>query len=193
MKTAGLHLHFDIIAIGCSAGGIEALKAILPKIKKGFRPTVVVVQHIAPMTHMTLADFFKDYCELPVKEAEDKEPIAPGTIYFAPTGYHLLIENNRSFALSVESPVQFARPSIDVFMESVACVYKEAAAGFILTGSNRDGADGLKLIKTMGGFAGVQDPTTADFVQMPEAALETTETLFVLSISEIQNLIAGLE
>lgn len=188
-----MHLKFDMVAIGCSAGGIDALKGILPRIPKGFRPTVLIVQHIAPMAHATLADFFVDFCNVPVKEVEDKEPIAAGTIYFAPSGYHTLIERDRTFALSVDAPVQFARPSIDVMMESVATVYRDLSAGFILTGSNRDGADGLRQILAHGGFVAVQDPKTSDFPQMPEAALEATQTLFVLSLSEIQHLIAGLE
>ena len=193
MKPQQPHLHFDLVAIGCSAGGIDALKGILPKLPKNFRPTVVVVQHIARTVRSTLADFFVEQCQIPVKEAEDKEPIASGTIYFAPSGYHLLIEDDRTFALSVDAPVQFARPSIDVLMESVARVYRDLGAGFVLTGSNRDGADGLAEMLAQGGFVAVQDPKTADFPQMPQAAVDATQTLFVLSLAEIEHLIAGLE
>jgi two-component system chemotaxis response regulator CheB len=192
MREIVISRQFDLIAIGSSAGGIDALKRILPKIRKPFRPSVVVVQHIAPMSHATLADFFRDLCEVPVKEAEDKEPIASGTIYFAPAGYHLLIEKDHSFALNIDRPVQFARPSIDVLMESVAGVYTDMAAGFVLTGSNSDGAEGLRQMQKAGGLVVVQRPETAEFSFMPGAALAATKTVFALTLSEIEDLITGL-
>ncbi|RYZ78177.1 MAG: chemotaxis protein CheB, partial [Proteobacteria bacterium] len=105
MKSPLAQRPFEMLALGCSAGGIEALKLILTRIRPPFRPSIVVVQHIAPLAYTTLADFFAEICHVPVKEAEDKEPIRPGTIYFAPAGYHLLIENDRSFSLSVDAHV----------------------------------------------------------------------------------------
>lgn len=192
MSASALNSPFDIVAIGCSAGGIEAMKAILTQLQPPFKPAVVVIQHIAPTVHSNLAEFFSEICELPVKEAEDKEAIVGGHIYFAPAGYHLLVEKTRTFALSLDAPVQFARPSIDVFMESVATVYKNRSAGFVLTGANADGAEGLKCIQEAGGLAVVQNPVGAEFKFMPEAALNATETSFVFSLREIEHLITGL-
>lgn len=192
MTDALTNRKYEMIVIGSSAGGIDALKRVLARLKTPFAPAIVVIQHIAPAIHTSIADLFKEICSLPVKEAEDKEPIAGGVIYFAPAGYHLLVEKSRTFALSVDSPVHFARPSIDVFMESAAEVYKEQCAGFVLTGANNDGADGLKRIQQVGGMIVVQNPQSAEFKSMPEAALQATETSFVFSLHEIEDLITSL-
>jgi two-component system chemotaxis response regulator CheB len=187
-----MNRKYELIAIGCSAGGIDALKTVLGHLKEPFAPTIVVVQHIAPTAHASIADLFREICALPVKEAEDKETISGGVIYFAPAGYHLFVEKSRTFALSVDSPVHFARPSIDVFMESAAEVYKERCAGFVLTGANNDGAEGLKSIEHAGGMIAVQNPQSAEFKSMPQAALQATETSFVFSLREIEDLITSL-
>jgi two-component system chemotaxis response regulator CheB len=175
----------DLVIIGSSAGGIEALKLLLPQLPKGYRPSVVVIQHIGQQLHSSLSDFYGSICVLPVKEAEDKEPLAPGTIYFAPSGYHLLVESDHSFALSVDPPVHYVRPAVDVFMESAAPIFKDRLVGVILTGANADGAQGLKSILDYGGGGLVQDPATAQFPTMPKAALEVSVTSSVMSLSDI--------
>lgn len=189
MRTEGLKL----IAIGCSAGGIEALKKILPQLPAGYKPTVVVIQHIGQHLHNTLAEFYSTLCVLPVKEAEDKENLKPGTIYFAPAGYHLLLEDESSFALNVDPLVHYVRPSIDVFMESAAPLCKDKLVGVILTGANSDGAQGLKLIHDCGGVTLVQSPESADFPAMPRAALEVSVTSASLSLSDIANYLCAIK
>ena len=165
MKSAG------IVAVGCSAGGVEALLKLLPSLKKDFPLPVAVVIHQASDSVSILPRLFTDRCELVVKEAEDKEFLSKGTIYFAPPGYHLLYESDYSFSLSVEDPVYFSRPSIDVFFESVAAG-TGPSIGVILTGANSDGASGIRQIAAAGGFAFVQDPRDAAQAGMPTAAIE---------------------
>jgi two-component system chemotaxis response regulator CheB len=185
--------NIRLVTIGCSAGGIEALKNILPLLPADYEPSVVVIQHIGNQVRTTLAEFFASICGLNVKEAEDKEPLRPGTIYFAPSSYHLLLESDLSFALSVDPPVHYVRPAIDVFMESAAPILKDKLVGVVLSGANHDGASGLKRIADYGGITLVQDPKTADFPTMPAAALEGSVTSKALSLGEIAKFLCDLK
>jgi two-component system chemotaxis response regulator CheB len=128
---------------------------------------------------------------LPVKEAEDKEPIQPGTVYFAPPDYHLLIDRGPAFALSSDEPVHFSRPSIDVLFDSAADIYGERLIGVILTGANQDGAEGLAAIGHAGGRTVVQDPVSAAVAYLPEAALQEGPVDFVLSLAQLRDLFAS--
>jgi two-component system, chemotaxis family, protein-glutamate methylesterase/glutaminase len=131
-------------------------------------------------------------CALRVKEANEKEPIQAGVIYLAPPNYHLLIENDRTFSLSIDERVNYARPSIDMLFETAAQVYGPQTVGIILTGANNDGANGLRLIKERGGLAIVQDPRTAESTFMPQAALEATPVDHLLSIPEMGKLLVRI-
>lgn len=176
---------FDLIVMGCSAGGIEALKIVLGPLRSNKLPPVVIVQHRGTDRPPLLVSFFNGFCKLPVKEAESKEPLQKGHIYFAPGGYHLLISDELSFDLTVEEPVNFSRPSINVLFESVACIPNINALGVVMTGANGDGALGLKKIVENGGQAIVQNPKEALFSQMPQAALNLTPKAKQLDLQEI--------
>ena len=126
---------------------------------------------------------------LKIKEADEKEKIEPGTIYISPANYHLMVGNDKCFELSIDERVNFARPSIDVLFESAAGVYKDALIGIVLTGSNNDGANGLKKIKDNGGLAIAQDPDTADAGYMPAAAIAATQVDYILPLNEIMDLL----
>lgn len=182
----------QVIVIGSSAGGIEVLKKILTLIPRSFSCSVVVVQHIGTEISQTLSQFFSEICQIPVKEAEDKVKIESGTIYFAPAGYHLLIETEGSFALNLDPVVNYARPSIDVLMETAAIAFGDKLLGIILTGANQDGAEGLRQISRHKGLTVVQDPSEATFPTMPLAALEIAPVDYILKSQEIADLIAGL-
>lgn len=175
----------DVIAIGASAGGVEALGVLLPALPKGFTASVVVVLHLPPDRESLLVELFSHRCALPVREPEDKEPLAPGTIYFAPPGYHLLVERDKTFSLSLEPPVNFSRPSIDVFFESVAYSLGPRAMGLLLTGANDDGARGLKALQQKGGRVWVQSPDDAQNRQMPQAALAQVVPDAVLTLEQL--------
>jgi two-component system chemotaxis response regulator CheB len=123
-------------------------------------------------------------CSLPVREAEDKVAIEQGTVSIAPPDYHLLVEPDH-LSLSLEEPVRFSRPSIDVLFESAARAFDGALAGVVLTGANDDGADGLVAIKRAGGITIVQDPATASSPTMPEAAIRSGAADKVLPLEDI--------
>ncbi|MDB5829551.1 MAG: chemotaxis protein CheB, partial [Variovorax sp.] len=163
--------RIDAVVIGASAGGIDALLILLAGLPASWRLPVVTVLHLSEGRESRLAEVFAQRLTIPVREAEDKCPLAPGTLYFAPPGYHLSIERNRTFSLSCEPPVLFSRPSIDVLMSSAADAYEEALAGLLLTGANEDGARGMAHIHALGGFTAVQDPAEAHVPTMPLAAL----------------------
>lgn len=185
-------MRYKAVVIGVSAGGIMALRDILPQLPAGFAPSVFIVQHIHANHTESLASYFQPFCHIPVRDACDKEPIRPGTIYFAPPNYHLLVENERYLALSVDEKVHFSRPSIDVLFESAAEVYKADLIGVILTGANQDGAAGLHCVRNHGGLAVVQDPQTAVMSTMPEAALQYGGIDYVLPLPEIGELLARM-
>ena len=154
--------------------------------------SVVVGQHRGPTGGERLAPLLQRNTRLPVREAEDKDRLIPGTIYLAPPDYHTLIEEDGSIALSTEAHVRHARPSIDVLFRSAAEAYRERCVGVVLTGANEDGAEGLALIKQLGGVAVVQDPRTAERREMPAAAIEATHADVVLPLEEIGLFLRGL-
>jgi two-component system chemotaxis response regulator CheB len=164
-------MEIQAIAIGASAGGVDALAILLEALPERFKPAILVVVHIPGDRPSMLADLFGASCRLPVREALDKEPVAPGTIYFAPPDYHLLVEKDKSLSLSHDAPVAFSRPSIDVLFESAALAYGPALLGIVLTGANSDGADGLAAVRRAGGHAWVQEPKDAVAGAMPSAAI----------------------
>lgn len=176
--------EFEIVVIGTSTGGLKALQTLLSGLPGEFPLPVVIVQHRGTGSENGLCEFLSKSSSLPVSEPEDKEPMLPGHIYLAPRDYHLLIEN-RSFALSTDPAVGFARPSIDVLFESAADQYQERTIGVILTGANRDGARGLAAIKSRGGITIVEDPSSASCREMPDAALALTNADWVLALQEI--------
>lgn len=180
-----MEVQAEAVVIGASAGALEALSAILPQLPATFTLPVMVVVHIPPDRSSILADLFRAKCRIPVAEAEDKEPIVPGTIYFAPPDYHLLIESNKCLALSSDEPVLFSRPSIDVLFETAADSYGAGLIAIILTGANHDGAKGLRAVIDAGGTALVQDPEGAFASAMPEAAIRLCPESRVSSLEQI--------
>lgn len=180
----------DVLAIGASAGGVEALGVLLPALPRDFAASVVVVLHLPPDRESLLVELFSPRCALPVREPEDKEPLAPGTLYFAPPGYHLLVEPDKTFSLSLEPPVNFSRPSIDVCLESIAYSLGSRAMGLLLTGANDDGARGLKAIQQKGGTVWVQSPDEAQNRQMPQAALALVAPDAVLTLGQLAERLA---
>jgi len=184
--------RIEMVVIGGSAGGVDALFQLLPSIPAGFRSTVVCILHVPADRDSRLAELFELRAALPVREARDKEQLEPGVIYFAGSGYHLSVERDRCFSLSCEPPVQFARPAIDVLMESAADAYGPALAGILLTGANHDGADGMCHIRERGGLTVVQDPGEAQASAMPIEAIRRCAPHLVLPLSGIRTLLPML-
>jgi len=175
------------VVIGTSAGALEALSIILPALPADFRLPVLIVVHVPPDRASVLAELFRKKCRLPVREAEDKEPIKHGTVYFAPPGYHLLVEMDKHLSLSVDEPILYSRPSIDALFESAADAYGPGLIAIVLTGASHDGASGLRTVAEAGGVTIVQNPADAFAPAMPEAALNACPQALVLSLREIAN------
>ena len=176
---------FRCITIGVSAGGMHALSTIIPALPADFPIPIIVIQHISPQSDNYTTRYLDSISKIRVKEVDEKEKILPGKVYTAPPNYHVLIEEDETFSLSVEDRINFARPSIDVLFESAADVYGSTLIGVILTGANNDGSKGLKQIKEDGGLTIVQDPDTAEVDGMPRAAIETTRVDYILKLDEI--------
>lgn len=183
----------EAILVGASAGGVEALLKVFGHLRKGFRLPVLVVLHLPDERDSQLAKVFGHRLAVPVEEARDKQRIVPGTVYVAPAGYHLSVEQDRSLSLSLEEPVHYSRPSIDVLFESAADAYGPNLLAVVLTGANDDGARGLARVRELGGITVVQDPDEALVPTMPEAALALHEPDHILTLQGIGQLLAGLE
>ncbi|AXA93501.1 chemotaxis protein CheB [Massilia sp. YMA4] len=185
--------EFAAIVIGASAGGVNALLEILPGLPKDYPYPVVTVLHVMKGRQNQLAEVFQQRLALRVLEAGDKDDLRPGTLYFAPAGYHLSVEEGGVFSLSQEEPVHFARPAIDLTMQSAADVYGDQLVGILLTGANQDGAAGLAAIGAAGGLTVVQDPAEAQVAVMPNEAIRLRQPDLVLTLREIRSLLTMLE
>jgi two-component system, chemotaxis family, protein-glutamate methylesterase/glutaminase len=177
--------RIDAVVVGASAGAVEALGVLLPALPRTLAIPVIVVVHLPPNRASLMAELFRPRCQLDVREAEDKQPIDPATIWFAPPNYHLLIERDRSFALSLDEPVNFSRPSIDVLFESAADVYGQRLLAMVLTGANHDGAQGAQVVRAASGLVAVQDPATAFAPTMPALCIERAQPDLIGTLEEL--------
>ena len=181
---------YRIVVIGASAGGLHALRTVLEALPADFTIPIVVVQHRSRDSEL-LCELLQETTPLRVIEVNDKVGTAPGHVYVAPPDYHLLVEEGY-FALSVDEPVRFSRPSIDVTFESAVDSYGMDTIGVVLTGANQDGAHGLRRIVEAGGYAVVQDPATAEVRVMPQAAIAAVPGARVLPLEQIGRHLAGI-
>jgi two-component system chemotaxis response regulator CheB len=182
----------QVLVMGGSAGALDALARILPHLTARCLVPVAIVVHLAPARSNGLAEVLRTTSALSVKDAEDKEPLQAGTIYVAPPDYHLLIERAGTLALSMDAPVLYSRPAIDVLFESAADARGAGVAGVLLSGASADGAHGLAAIAEAGGVTIVQSPASARAANMPQAALEMFRPDHVLPPEEIGPLLAQL-
>lgn len=181
-----------LVAIGASWGGLEVLRVILRDLPADLDAAVVVAQHRSPESHPTaFRDLLGSVTRLKVCEAGDKDPLRAGTVYIAAPDYHLLVDP-QSLSLSTDEPVQYARPSIDVLLESAAESYRERCVAIVLTGANDDGARGLRRVRELGGVAVVQDPASAVRTEMPRAALAAVPDATVAPPARIAELVTDL-
>ncbi len=188
--------EISAVVIGASAGGVEALGALLPSLPARCTASVLIVVHMPRQRPSLLKDLFTARCALLVREAQDKQPVEPGTVYFAPPDYHLMLEPDEdgspSIALSVDEPVHFSRPSIDVLFESAAECWGERLMAIILTGANSDGVEGLSAVSRSGGITVVQDPGEAVADTLPASAVRTGLAQHVLPLAGISDMLARL-
>ncbi len=183
---------YELICVGASWGGLQAIGRLLSDIPAAVEVPIVIAQHRHPDSgREALSDLLGLQISRPVVDGADKQPLERCTVYVAPPDYHLLVEPG-SLALSLDERVQFARPSIDVLFETAADAYGAKVIGIILTGANEDGAAGLARIKERGGVALVQDPADAERRTMPDAAIAATAVDAVLPLEELGRFVYGL-
>jgi two-component system, chemotaxis family, protein-glutamate methylesterase/glutaminase len=183
--------QFDVVAIGASAGGVEALHVLVEALPVDFLAAVLIVQHMDPRHRSMLAGLLARRCRLRVKQATNGEPVRPGTVYIAQPDAHLLVREGR-LVLTDTKLVHFSRPSIDLLFESVADSYGDRAISVILSGSGVDGADGTRAVKAKGGTTIVQSPASAAHGGMPRAARATGCVDVTLPLEEIGPAIVNL-
>ncbi|HIJ95771.1 MAG TPA: chemotaxis protein CheB [Desulfuromonadales bacterium] len=183
---------FEAVVIGVSTGGVSALKIILGELSAEFPLPVMIVSHISPDSDDGLALLLNNHSALRVKEADEQEELAAGTAYLSPANYHLMIEQNRTLSLSVDPPVNYARPSVDVLFETAADVFGPTLIGIVLTGAGSDGSQGLLKIKNCGGLTIVQDPADAEMDSMPLSALQLLKADYVEPLNKIASLLTIL-
>lgn len=183
----------EAIVVGCSMGGFSALCTLLEGLDRRLSAGVVVCSHAGNDNDVVLVShLLAAHCALPVIEAQERHPVRPGHVHVAPGGYHLLLEPDRHFALSVDPFVRYSRPSIDVLFGCAAEAYGTSCAGIMLTGANADGAEGLRQIRAMGGIAIVQNPASAEAPAMPQAALDVAGADYCLELAQIPPLLNRL-
>ena len=177
--------EFSAVVIGASAGGIKALSSLLAPLPREFSLPIIIVQHLHPHSESYLSHILSTKSELHIKQADEKESLCAGSVYIAPPNYHLLVEEDHTLSLSLDTWVNYSRPSIDVLFETAAYAYRDKLIGIVLTGANYDGSQGLKKIKDFGGYAIVQEPSSAEVDVMHNAAIEATTVDKVLPPNEI--------
>lgn len=180
------------VVMGCSAGGMGALRTVLGGLHRHFPRAVVVVCHTGSEDVTTFCELLELTSTLPVREARERQSMVPGIVHVAPSGYHLLLERDGCFSLSVDGRVSFARPAIDVLFETAASACGKDLIGVVMTGANNDGAAGLQAIRRRGGLAIVQDPLDAQASAMPQAAIETAGADHVVPLGDIAPLLNQL-
>jgi two-component system chemotaxis response regulator CheB len=186
-------MHYEAIVIGVSSGGMNAMKIMFSLLPENFGLPIIIVQHIGSRSENLWIKFLNDKSNLEIKEADEKEKIKKGKVYIAPANYHLMIERNKTFSLTTDEKVNFARPSIDVLFESAAEAYQNKLIGIVLTGSNNDGTNGIKRIKDYGGLTIVQDPDTAESYFMPASVIASFLPDYVLPLEDIIKLLIKID
>lgn len=186
------HHRFKAVVIGISTGGVETLKRLLSALPSDYPIPLLITQHINPETGSAMADLLNNLCDIRVKEADEQELPAGGTVYLAPADYHLMVEPDGRLGLSTDPPVNYARPSVDVLFETAADAFGAGLVGVVLTGVGADGSRGLKRIKERGGVTVVQDPEDAAANPMPRNALLTILPDYIVTLDALPGLLIDL-
>jgi len=183
---------YKALVIGVSAGGLKALSAIIPSLPSDFPLPIVIVPHRKHESEDYLVSYLNKRSSLTVLSASIGAPIKLGCVYIAPSGYHLLIERDKTFSLSIDAKVNYSIPSIDILFDSAAIAYQETLIGLILTGANNDGSLGLRSINFYHGLSLVQDPKSAEFSVMPQTAINTTHADYIIPLVDISDFLIKL-
>ena len=188
MAQRTINNRYELLLIGGSAGSLEVLMQLLPRLDNSLALAIVIVLHRKPGESL-LAELLKEKISWPVKEADEKERIEKNNVYIAPSDYHLLIEKTKTFSLDFSEKVHYSRPSIDVSFETAAEAYGSKLIGLLLSGANADGTEGISEIKKYGGMTIVQDPEEASVYYMPSQAIAQTKVDYIAKTTEIAQII----
>ena len=193
MEENDLEKCSKILLIGGSAGSLEVLMSILPKVNPISKIALVIILHRKSAADTTLENLIAMKTTIPLVKVEYTEILKPGYIYIAPSDYHLLFEKNKQLSLDVSEKVNYSRPSIDVSFESAALAFGDKCIAILLSGANSDGTEGLKTLQNHGGIVIVQNPKTAMMPFMPQSAISSLTPNYVLEITEILDFINSIE
>lgn len=183
---------FNVVAMAASAGGLNAISAVLSSLPEDFPIPIVIVQHLDPRHRSLMAEILSRNTGLRVKQAAEGDKIQPSTVYIAPPDRHLLVNPDGTLALTQTELVHFVRPSADLLFESAAASYKERSIAVVLSGTGSDGSMGAQAVKKMGGTVICQSPESAEFTGMPTATMETKCVDFLLPLEEIASALVTL-
>lgn len=184
--------RYGVVAIASSAGGVQALTAVLGGLPTDFPVPVVIVQHLDPRHKTILAEILDRRSALRVKLAESGVRMSSGTAYIAPPNHHLLVGADGLLSLTDGERTHFVRPAADRLFESVADAYGPRAIACVLTGTGQDGASGVRAVKAAGGTVVAEDPDTAEFAGMPAAAVGTGAVDVVVPLGEVAAQLSAL-
>lgn len=184
--------NFKLIVLGGSAGSFSVVSKILSQLKPDFKIPLVLSLHRLKHVRSGLVESLSYKSALEIIEPCDKEKINTNFAYLAPSNYHLFVEFDGTLSLSTEESNNHSRPSIDYTLSSAAFAYRDKTLGILLTGANRDGAQGLKDIADHNGYTIVQDPKTCDIDTMPQAALRLFTPNQILTPDQIVQFLNSL-
>jgi len=164
---------FDVVAIAASAGGLKALSEVLSHLPTDFPAAVLVLQHLDRSHRSLMVDILRRRISLPIKQVEEGDKLNPGQVYIAQPDHHVLVNSDGTLSLTQSPIVNFVRPSADLLFESLANSYQNRAIAVVLTGSGKDGSQGVQAIAKMGGMVISQNQETSEHFGMPGSAIDT--------------------
>lgn len=193
MEEINIKKKCKLVLIGGSAGSLEVLSSILPKLNAIKTFAIVLILHRKSGEDSTLENLITLKTIIPLEKVEDKVLLKSGFIYVAPSDYHLLFEKNKQLSLDVSEKVNYSRPSIDVSFESAAVAFKSKCIAILLSGANSDGTEGLRSIQKAGGKVILQNPDNAIMPFMPQSALSTLTPDYVFDVPELLEFINSID
>jgi len=176
---------FKVVGLAASAGGLAAISRILSNLPEHFPAAVIVLQHLAADHPSCMAGILTRRTALGVHEVVEGEQLKPGVVHLAPPGSHLIVNEDMTLSLTHSAMVHFVRPSADLLFKSMAEHCRERAVAVVLTGTGRDGAEGLAAIKALGGVAIAQDQASSEFFGMPGAAIQSGNVDHIVTLDRI--------
>lgn len=183
---------FELIVIGVSTGGLQALAGIMKNLPEDFDIPMIIIAGADYNNEDMLSNYLDKRYRLKVKTAENGEKIRKGYVYLAPTAHHLLVENDHTFAVWPARPGRTGYSQLDALLESAGLIFRAALIGIILSGSEDEGAIGIRTLSREGGLVIVQDPASAREAHMPMAVIREVDVDYIVDQEEIAPLLGNL-